>query len=186
MAQGFKTKAPAKAKTKTTQKKLQNKDPKKGARTIPPKRQSLVAQAIVHRKNTSSHHTSLEKTIATQAISHGKLTINGGRTESAQEVMRVELDARPEESRGWKRWDDEKGCMQTRLRHVCMCSLCKLLVAKQGNLAKLMRLCELVVWDEAPMQHRRCFEVANKHLQDVRSNLALFGGVTLALADRWS
>ncbi|SCV71077.1 BQ2448_7858 [Microbotryum intermedium] len=85
MAQGFKTKAPAKPKTKTTQKKLQNKDPKKGARTIPPKKQALVAQAIVHRKNTSSHHTSLEKTIATQAISHGKLTIMRSSADETEE-----------------------------------------------------------------------------------------------------
>ncbi|SGY81059.1 BQ5605_C009g05449 [Microbotryum silenes-dioicae] len=104
MAQGFKTKAPAKPKTKTTQKKLQNKDPKKGARTIPPKKQSLVAQAIVHRKNTSSHHTSLEKTIATQAISHGKLTINGGRAESAQEIMRGSSMLARLETMGRREW----------------------------------------------------------------------------------
>ncbi|GAA5871775.1 hypothetical protein JCM8547_008139 [Rhodosporidiobolus lusitaniae] len=77
MAQGFKSKPPAaaqKAKS-TTQKKLQPKDLKKGARVIPPKKAALVSQSNVARKNTSSHASSLEKTIAAQALSQGKLTI---------------------------------------------------------------------------------------------------------------
>ncbi|SGY53294.1 BQ5605_C006g03744 [Microbotryum silenes-dioicae] len=55
-------------------------------------------------------------------------------------------------------------------------------VHKQGQLAELFRACELIVWDEAPMQHRRHFELVNKMLQDVRTSLARFGGITVLLA----
>ncbi|GAA6063708.1 hypothetical protein JCM10212_004435 [Sporobolomyces blumeae] len=80
MAQGFKSKPPTnthKAKS-STQKKQQAKDPKKGARTIPPKKATLVHREIVQRKNTSSHASHVEKGIAAAALSHGKLTIMRG------------------------------------------------------------------------------------------------------------
>ncbi|GAA6037462.1 hypothetical protein JCM8097_008199 [Rhodosporidiobolus ruineniae] len=88
MAQGFKSKPPAnahKAKSSTTQKKLRNPDAKKGQRAVPPKKQALVNAANVKRKNTSSHSSSLEKGIAAQALSHGKLTIMRG---AAEEVSK--------------------------------------------------------------------------------------------------
>ncbi|GAA5820858.1 hypothetical protein JCM3770_007271 [Rhodotorula araucariae] len=88
MAQGFKAKPPANAhkQKSTTQKKQQPKDLKKGARVIPPKKSTLVAQTVVHRKNTSSHATGLEKNIAAQALSHGKLTIM---RKAAEEVKKA-------------------------------------------------------------------------------------------------
>ncbi|SGY95765.1 BQ5605_C036g11514 [Microbotryum silenes-dioicae] len=45
---------------------------------------------------------------------------------------------------------------------------------KQGQLAEL--------WDEAPMQHRRCFQLVDRVLQDVRSSVARLGGLTVVLA----
>ncbi|GAA6013464.1 hypothetical protein JCM10207_008858 [Rhodosporidiobolus poonsookiae] len=73
MPQSFKSKPPPKkAKSSASQR---PKDPKKGARTIAPKKSTLVNAANVHRKNTSSHSSSLEKNIAAQAMSYGKLTI---------------------------------------------------------------------------------------------------------------
>ncbi|GAA5930040.1 uncharacterized protein JCM15063_004699 [Sporobolomyces koalae] len=77
MPQGSKLKPPANAhKTKSsTQKKQQPKDPKKGARAIPPKKAVLVQKEVVHRRNTSSHAASIEKGIAASALAHGKLTI---------------------------------------------------------------------------------------------------------------
>ncbi|SCZ88986.1 BZ3500_MvSof-1268-A1-R1_Chr1-1g00874 [Microbotryum saponariae] len=51
-------------------------------------------------------------------------------------------------------------------------------VPKQGQLAELFRMCDLIVWDEASMQHRRCFQLVDRMLQDVRSSTARFGGVT--------
>ncbi|GAA5877845.1 hypothetical protein JCM1840_005059 [Sporobolomyces johnsonii] len=89
MAQGnFKTKPPVnthKAKS-STQKKQQPKDPKKGARVCPPKKASAVHREVVHRKNTSSHAAALEKSIAVQAMSHGKLTIMRGPAEEEKKA----------------------------------------------------------------------------------------------------
>ncbi|SGY56765.1 BQ5605_C006g04169 [Microbotryum silenes-dioicae] len=55
-------------------------------------------------------------------------------------------------------------------------------IPKQGQLAELFRMCDLIVWDEAPMQHRRCFQLVDRMLQDVRSSTARFGGLTVVLA----
>lgn len=128
MPQGS-TKLAKKAKS-TTQKKVTPKDMKKGrkstwllslrfaqldssqfccsiGREIPPKKEALVARAMIQRvrcprlctlpaadsaagpslsqKNTSSHATTLEKKIATSAISHGKLTIMRAVAETSDE-----------------------------------------------------------------------------------------------------
>ncbi|SGY56825.1 BQ5605_C006g04176 [Microbotryum silenes-dioicae] len=48
-------------------------------------------------------------------------------------------------------------------------------VPKQGQFAEL--------WDEAPMQHRRCFQLVDRMLQHVRSSTARVGGLTAVLAD---
>ncbi|SGY33443.1 BQ5605_C002g01497 [Microbotryum silenes-dioicae] len=37
------------------------------------------------------------------------------------------------------------------------------------------------LWDEAPMQHRRCFQLVDRMLQDLRSSTARFGGLTVVL-----
>ncbi|SGY12269.1 BQ5605_C011g06448 [Microbotryum silenes-dioicae] len=55
-------------------------------------------------------------------------------------------------------------------------------VPKQGQLTELFRMCDLIVCDEAPMQHRRCFQLVDRMLQDVRLSTAWFGGLTVVLA----
>ncbi|SGY57450.1 BQ5605_C006g04273 [Microbotryum silenes-dioicae] len=55
-------------------------------------------------------------------------------------------------------------------------------VPKQGQLAKLFRMCDLIVWDDAPMQHCQCFQLVDRMLQDVRFSTARFGGLTVVLA----
>ncbi|SGY55324.1 BQ5605_C006g04003 [Microbotryum silenes-dioicae] len=42
-------------------------------------------------------------------------------------------------------------------------------------------MCDLIVRDEAPMQHRRCFQLVDRMLQDLRSSTARFGGLTVVL-----
>lgn len=37
----------------------------------------------------------------------------------------------------------------------------------QSDLAALMRKCKLIIWDEAPMTHRHCFEALDKSLRDI-------------------
>ncbi|SGY12473.1 BQ5605_C011g06518 [Microbotryum silenes-dioicae] len=55
-------------------------------------------------------------------------------------------------------------------------------VPKQGQLAELFRMCDLIVWDEAPMQHRQCFQLVDRMLQDVQLSTARFGGLAVVLA----
>ena len=44
-----------------------------------------------------------------------------------------------------------------------------------------MRQVTLLIWDEVPMQHRSCFEVVDRMLQDIRSNNRLFGGLPVIM-----
>ncbi|XP_061993578.1 uncharacterized protein LOC133711477 [Rosa rugosa] len=45
------------------------------------------------------------------------------------------------------------------------CSVCS--VKKGTNLAKLIEKAHLVIWDEAPMNHKHCFESLDKTLRDI-------------------
>jgi PIF1-like helicase/Helicase len=60
---------------------------------------------------------------------------------------------------------------------------------KRGtNLAQLIELCSLILWDEAPMNHRHCFETLDRTLRDLMAPLDQkcahkpFGGKTLILS----
>lgn len=55
-------------------------------------------------------------------------------------------------------------------------------VSSQSALAELFRQTELVVWDEAVMQHNYCFAAVDRMLQDVRQCNRLFGGLTVLFA----
>ena len=39
--------------------------------------------------------------------------------------------------------------------------------AKNSELAELLQITDLIIWDEAPMQHRHVHECVNRTLQDV-------------------
>nr|GEW08183.1 DNA helicase [Tanacetum cinerariifolium] len=55
-------------------------------------------------------------------------------------------------------------------------------IKKNTQLANLIKETSLIIWDEAPMNDRRCFETLDKTLQDILSRLdALFGGKTVML-----
>ncbi|CAD6577271.1 MAG: hypothetical protein CYPHOPRED_000207 [Cyphobasidiales sp. Tagirdzhanova-0007] len=75
MAQGFKTKLPQpkKQRSSVSVNKTAGKT-KKGARTIPPKRQELVQAAAQRRSASSAHGLHFEETAAAKAASKGKLT----------------------------------------------------------------------------------------------------------------
>jgi hypothetical protein len=55
-------------------------------------------------------------------------------------------------------------------------------IARESLLAQLFREVKLIIWDEAPMQHRHCAEAVNRALQDLRDDIRLFGGVTMVFA----
>jgi hypothetical protein len=63
-----------------------------------------------------------------------------------------------------------------------MCS-----IKKNTHLAKLIQNTSLIVWDEAPVNHRYCFEALDQTLKDIMSDKRpnaenmQFGGITIVL-----
>jgi|SRR5579859_7338254 len=55
-------------------------------------------------------------------------------------------------------------------------------ISAQSDLAALLRRTSLIVWDEAPAQHRHCFEAIDRTLKDLRNDTRWFGGVTVVFA----
>ena len=52
-------------------------------------------------------------------------------------------------------------------------------IPKQGDLADLIRATKIIIWDEAPMQHRYAIEALDRTLQDLMGNERSFGGITV-------
>jgi len=52
-------------------------------------------------------------------------------------------------------------------------------IPKNGELADLLRITDLIIWDEAPMQHRHIHECVNRTFQDIRGNDKPFGGIVV-------
>ncbi|XP_020080111.1 uncharacterized protein LOC109703807 [Ananas comosus] len=65
------------------------------------------------------------------------------------------------------------------------CSVCE--IKKGTHLANLIAQASLIIWDEAPMNHKNCFEALDKSLKDImvtdEPNICskLFGGKTIIL-----
>ncbi|GJY59729.1 DNA helicase [Tanacetum coccineum] len=59
-------------------------------------------------------------------------------------------------------------------------SICR--IKKNSQLADLLRQTDLIIWDEAPMNDRRCFEALDRNLKDIcDSPNTLFGGKSIML-----
>ncbi|KAE8244021.1 hypothetical protein A4X13_0g6849 [Tilletia indica] len=58
-------------------------------------------------------------------------------------------------------------------------------VRAQSGDAQLLRQTSLVVWDEAPMQHRHCFEAVDRLFRDLHQNDLPFGGVMFVFSGDW-
>ncbi|KAG6732517.1 hypothetical protein I3842_01G182300 [Carya illinoinensis] len=56
-------------------------------------------------------------------------------------------------------------------------------VSKQGNLAKLLRLAKLIIWDEAPMSTKHSIEALDKMLQDINDTDLSFGGKVIVFGE---
>ncbi|KAL3625913.1 hypothetical protein CASFOL_030442 [Castilleja foliolosa] len=60
-------------------------------------------------------------------------------------------------------------------------------IRKGSPLAELIVRCKLIIWDEAPMMHKHCFEAVNNSLQDIMEDIhpankgRPFGGKTVVL-----
>lgn len=49
-------------------------------------------------------------------------------------------------------------------------------------MAKLLKLCKIIVWDECTMAHKKSFETLNTTLKDINNNTQLMGGKLILLA----
>jgi ATP-dependent DNA helicase PIF1 len=54
-------------------------------------------------------------------------------------------------------------------------------IPKQSNEAKLMRATSLLLWDEAPMQHKHAFEAVDRTFRDLTGLNRPFGGVVVVM-----
>ena len=52
-------------------------------------------------------------------------------------------------------------------------------ISAQSDLATLLKMTSLIIWDEAPAQHRHCFQAVDHTLRDLRKNSQWFGGITM-------
>src|SRR6202023_191045 len=52
-------------------------------------------------------------------------------------------------------------------------------ISKTSDVADLIRNADLVIWDEAPMQHRHIHEAVDRTFQDIRNSTAPFGGLSI-------
>jgi hypothetical protein len=60
-------------------------------------------------------------------------------------------------------------------------------ITQQMKVVELVRKVDLIIWDEAPMMHRRAFEAVNRtlhdlmQLDDAQATNKIFGGKTVVL-----
>ena len=54
-------------------------------------------------------------------------------------------------------------------------------IDRQSDTAALIKAADLIIWDEAPMMHKRVFEYLDRALRDVCGVDALFGGKVVIL-----
>jgi hypothetical protein len=57
-------------------------------------------------------------------------------------------------------------------------------ISAQSDLARLLKMTTMIIWDEAPAQHRHCFEAVNRTLQDIRQSNEWFGGITTVFSGK--
>ncbi|KIH67432.1 hypothetical protein ANCDUO_02239 [Ancylostoma duodenale] len=55
-------------------------------------------------------------------------------------------------------------------------------ISKSTGKAEVLKKCELIVWDECTMAHKKAHEALDRMLQDIRGNNHLMGGIAVVLA----
>ncbi|GFV52935.1 ATP-dependent DNA helicase [Trichonephila clavipes] len=55
-------------------------------------------------------------------------------------------------------------------------------ISKCSGMGKVLRSCQLIIWDECTMTHKKSLEALNRTLKDLRGNEQIFGGVLILLA----
>ncbi|EOA12259.1 hypothetical protein CARUB_v10008029mg [Capsella rubella] len=67
-------------------------------------------------------------------------------------------------------------CIPININEYSMCS-----IDAESDLAELIRESKLIIWDEAPMMNRYCFETLDRTLQDIMKSNRIFGGKVVVL-----
>lgn len=52
-------------------------------------------------------------------------------------------------------------------------------ISAQSHLATLIRMTKLIIWDEAPSQHRHCFQAVDRSFKDIHQSNDWFGGIPM-------
>ncbi|UYV66834.1 hypothetical protein LAZ67_4003034 [Cordylochernes scorpioides] len=55
-------------------------------------------------------------------------------------------------------------------------------ISKYSGMGKVLRSCQLIIWDDCTMAHKKSLEALNRTLKDLRGNEQLFGGALILLA----
>lgn len=55
-------------------------------------------------------------------------------------------------------------------------------ISKSSGMAKVLRTCKLIVWDECTMAHKKTLEAFHRIMQDFRSNQQPFAGALILLS----
>ncbi|XP_055584901.1 uncharacterized protein LOC129737764 [Uranotaenia lowii] len=55
-------------------------------------------------------------------------------------------------------------------------------ISKSSGMGKILRTCEIIIWDECTMTHKKALEALNNTLRDFRGNNELFGGTLILLS----
>ncbi|UYV67980.1 hypothetical protein LAZ67_5002693 [Cordylochernes scorpioides] len=55
-------------------------------------------------------------------------------------------------------------------------------ISKYSGMGKVLRSCQLIIWDECTMAHKKSLEALNRTLKYLRGNEQLFGGALILLA----
>lgn len=55
-------------------------------------------------------------------------------------------------------------------------------ISKTSGMAKVLKVCKLIVWDECTMAHKKPLEALDRTLKDLRGSQTVFGGAVILLA----
>jgi hypothetical protein len=55
-------------------------------------------------------------------------------------------------------------------------------ITKSSGMGKVLQSCQLIIWDESTMAHKKALEALNRTLKDLRGNEQLFGGALILLS----
>ncbi|GFU56508.1 ATP-dependent DNA helicase [Trichonephila clavipes] len=55
-------------------------------------------------------------------------------------------------------------------------------ISKNSGMGKVLQTCQIIIWDECTMSHKKALETLDRTLRDFRGNIRIFGGVLILLS----